>query len=140
MPTLFVVSVYLGRAFGWCVCENVDSNEDNGHADDVIEGEMGANPEVGENTGGDGFDAGNDAGFDRANFCNTGQEGGKSKDGADDDKTGEGEHAVQANGWLIAEGASDDGEHNATNEHGPSCDRKTAPFLDDADRNNVVGS
>ena len=52
--------------FCWCICEDVDGDEDDGHADDVIEGEVGADPEIGEDAGGNGFDAGDDAGFDGA--------------------------------------------------------------------------
>lgn len=126
--------------FCWRIREDVDGDKDDGHADDVIEGEVGADPEIGEDAGGNGFNAGDDAGFDGADFGNTCEKGGEAKNGANHNKTCKSQNAVEADGGLVVKGTCDNRKADAADEHGPSGDRQAAPFLNDADRNDVVGS
>lgn len=125
--------------FCWCIREDVDGDEDDGHADDVIEGEVCADPEIGEDAGGNGFDAGNDAGFDGADFGDTSEEGSEGENGTNEDETREGQHTVEADGGLVVKGACDNRQTDTADEHGPGGDRQAAPFLNDADRDDVVG-
>lgn len=132
--------VRLGLFLRRRVCENVDGDEDDRHADDVVEGEMGADPDKGENARGDRLDRSDDARLHRTDLGDAGEKCCERENRADDDEPAKGEHAVEAERWLVIQRARQKREHDAADEHAEPRHRQAAPALDDADGDDVMGS
>ena len=99
---------------------------------------MGADPEKRKDAGGNGLNAGNDGGVDRANLAHAGEKGGEGKDGTHKHQAAKGERRIHGDGWLIVKGGGENGQNDATKKHRPRCDRHASPASDDADRDDIV--